>query len=746
MIRIPSSTAPFDQFRIAAAASWGGADGSAQTCGTSLWKIYPVVTGNGTGGFRLNRFTRTCLPGIGECEFTHVLGRMLNVGGDTQYRGKGFLSDAYLTDAQKWDQAKSVDEVPDLHGYIVLIQGLVSTTSSGETWKTLWVGRIVRQEDEPVGAAAVPSGIRRYQGVDLFYAYASKWRMDTHQFSSAAGSGTIRSGAYGHPGYNGSGDATPGNKSVDTATIAGTAVKAHTFLGVGSTWSDREAFDNSMAAQRISGQPLFVMSGTLDGYGRANSWPVSTDEYAWDVVNRICDRKRGAGVVFLDWTEAVSSRSSIGAVSVSMKVVPIFYRDITFDLPSGSSAMIHGANSNSDAITVDIIGDKRLVPDSYSATMPEYAFYDAVIAEGEPIQIMVTLSTYDGSLEAAWTAGNETSWSALASDKKTDDVWRPIYQQFRLPRAWNGRAKDGYNGATISVGSAFWYLSDLGVLTEDVSGGTYGVTTSNCLVKILPDLPILEGHSYSTGTATLTVGQSTGSPERVPAAVYIRASGSSTDKFINATDNSYNMSLRIQNDSIWVTNSSDESDGVRTVESIGKDHVAVTVALELPFRAMCKVGSTGSRIKKLAMPGRQLWLGHAGAIWGLDNSTVASGFSTPRRQVLTAGAALPAILRDDRDTLAYAATVGYEWHGSSIGRRVAKWSLRCCGLFDSFMVDNETGVGQSDVLYPTLGKHVTTINAGGTTWQINTNITAISYDNTTGTTSWQTDFWELDFS
>jgi hypothetical protein len=80
-------------------------------------------------------------------------------------------------------------------------------------------------------------------------------------------------------------------------------------------------------------------------------------------------------------------------------------------------------------------------------------------------------------------------------------------------------------------------------------------------------------------------------------------------------------------------------------------------------------------------------------------------------------------------------------------RRTATWSLRDCGIFGEFYATTEDG-GASlySIPYPTLGKTVDQLTAGGQTRSLRTPITSIAYDHQAGITTWQTEWQDLEFS
>ncbi len=96
-------------------------------------------------------------------------------------------------------------------------------------------------------------------------------------------------------------------------------------------------------------------------------------------------------------------------------------------------------------------------------------------------------------------------------------------------------------------------------------------------------------------------------------------------------------------------------------------------------------------------------------------------------------------VRDDRDSLAQLHALAWAWYGAE--RRTATFQLRDCGLLPSFVQQDTTAV-----TYPQLGDLIGTLTAGGTAWTLNTPVTGVIFDAQDNTTTWLTDWSDLDFS
>jgi hypothetical protein len=214
--------------------------------------------------------------------------------------------------------------------------------------------------------------------------------------------------------------------------------------------------------------------------------------------------------------------------------------------------------------------------------------------------------------------------------------------------------------------------------------------------------------------------------------------------------------LSIDEDGIWVEWAGDDGDvdadpPARSItgtyagvaeRTITRASLTFTLGLRMPQRArlLSAISGTVRRRLTIRVPDLHLWVGHAGTIWDLDQSTLTDDGCNAKRIGGTIGAIAGKILRDDREALARIHYLAWEWYRSDADRKSASWALRSCGLLPSWK-----DLGGTARLYPRLGQIVTTMQASGQSYGVNTPISRVEYDNRTGQTTWHTDWAEFDY-
>ncbi len=275
------------------------------------------------------------------------------------------------------------------------------------------------------------------------------------------------------------------------------------------------------------------------------------------------------------------------------------------------------------------------------------------------------------------------------------------------------------------------------------------------MVRILPDLPLLEGYVYSGATPARRDGATeTGEPDRRPPAVFLRTAA-------NRYDVGSDLTMHVKQDALHVCKTEDDKTGVRYISDTTLDlgatystaALGVTFALELPHRLRFKTISSAlpsglgvRHVKRIEVPDSHLWLASPGAIWDILGSTEDSdGSYTAQRAACGATLLAPGLLRDDRARVAVIHALACAWYLQE--HRPASWTLRCCGLLPDFGVATPGGsdIDENDrVNYPALGELVVGLSANGQTLTINAPITGIIYNHQSQTTTWSCDWTDLD--
>ncbi len=757
-ITLPLASERVPLVRVLVADRFGNVNG---TGGAGPWVLLPMLS-EVHGGFELmDGMTRPALPEIGECQLRMRFGVI-----NGKVVGLSVSAFASIQATGSWDSATDLIEVPSLIGKEIRVQ-LSPDDGNAAAWRTVWWGSCEYESDSEWPGATMPVGERICHCLDGFYR-TKRWFMTQHaayinstKYPNFAGS----IGTPGHPGYNiGLNGQTLGNRELSGVTFvpypdSDNKFLTHTWQGAGTVWTDLQAAEHALRVSRPEGQPQFDFDGSLQLLSLgASPWPIEESESAHDVVNRICARERGRGLVYVDWDDDVSVTGvDAPPLNVKLSIKPQNHADLTYisNPTTGATSTIPGATSDATTVAVDLIGDHRAQPQGFNRSSRGITRYDAVETVGERIQVLITASRYDGStlsLENRWSATDATDFLALAFDKRVDEKWRQVYQAYGLPRAWGGYVMDHDAGAEYSLHRADYRCSDAGAVLRPF----YSNDTSPLLVQVLPDTPLLEGYIYSGATPARRDGATeTGEPSRLPPQVWIRTAANRYDKIPE-------VCVHIKHDEIRIANTEDEKSGSRiisdTSQSLGAAYntsqLGITIGIELPHHLRFKTVSPSlpaelgvRNVKRVEVPDAHLWLASPGAIWDVLGTSVNSDGFTPQRGACGGTILAPGVLRDDRARVAVIHALACSWYLTD--HRPASWTLRACGLLPSFATSSTTGDateidGTTSVNYPTLGQLVTTLAANGQTITINAPITGIIYNHQAQTTTWSCDWVDLD--
>lgn len=779
-VTLPARNETWPQFRVLTAPSWG--DGSA------TWKIEKMVdSSRAPGGFEVLFLSRVALPAIGEARIRYRYGRI-----------DGSIVGVSGTPASPvWSPSTSSATAPDLTGFEIRIQA-APKAAQGATpaWRTVWWGQCEYMQDTDAPGSSIPLGERIYHCVDGFYR-TNRWMMNRHGFyltESVNGISGPDSGlaqmenVVGHPGYNfQDGDGiTRGNKEVTSGGYylhgtnitpfigaADAKIYYHTWQAssteVASVWNDKEQIEHAVRITRPIGEPVFSLYGsttlyTQTGSKSGNAREVNSSQSAWEFVSDVCRRQRGRGLVFVDWFDDASTPT--GALSVRLTVRPQTLDNITYSTYDTSPLVptvytINGATTDGTTTTVDLIGDHRNVAPNFTIGEREFMRYDYLESRGERIQVLATLSYFDAkvSLNKRWAVKMETDFAALDLTKRVDEVWRPVWQLHGLPHTWDCINKGHDNKAEECID---YRCNDLGQVI--VRSPSVSADTSPALIRILPDLPILEGYDYSTRPPTRKdAATESGTPPRRPPFVLLRVS---SDHYLFGEEATRPVTLNVARDGIYVYAPSDVDDSGAT-RVIGKmatvglgsqydlNQLGITAGIELPHQvryASRAVDINGDALPDAAIkrsltldhPDLHLWLAPSITIWDLNTSSRDTALGSLARRSACGGTAnSPGVLRDDRPALAQLHALAASWYLKE--RKTVTWSLKACGFLPSYEYADGNLDPAGSTNYWTIGQLVTTLSAGGQNHTINTPITSVMYDNESGITTWATDWGQLDF-
>lgn len=732
MIRLSDATAAFPRLRVISAPAWNGSTASFTT-----WVKEPMWDGV-KAGYEVLDCERVVLPQIGTARLRY---RMGVIDGDlVGVRSAG-------SNPAAWNPATMTCLPPSLIGKEIRIEQRSETSDS---WTTIFWGQVEYEEDSGWVASTMPSGDRVYHLTDAL-ARTRKWIFRNHGFNGALCEGVAP--------YNTTvGDVVRGNKGTGFLLVNDVSVRSHTLPGAGTPWTDLEIITNALALCRPAQEPLWIFSITDDSKEYLDQSSQTTRRIGYgssvlDLLLDVADWKRGRGIIFLDWaTVGTSTDAAPASISTYLRCMSPFYSTFTYSATAlgGSTLTWTGAAGRTgtpSTVDVDLIGDQRAVADSFQLGDASTYRVEYLETVGDPIEFVATFSVLDGTLAARWTAADETAMVALSAADRIAERWRPVGQRFGIDLSWSGAVGNGNGGgATFNVPK----LGDDGAITN-------AVPVSPLSVKMLPDLPVLEGYVYTGASPARADGSSTTTetsrPNRRRALALIRTA---SDTYLRGEDTG--LTLHVDGNEVWLTSPEYEKNGQRIIASnsgLGPSYapsaVVVTVAIDCPTPLRMATAANGksrdtARTKKtISAPGLTLWQADAGAIY--DLTTAGAGQRSACRTGTGKG-----ILRDDRLTLCAIHQLAARWYGLPVdtfageARRSASWSLRCGGLTGSFAVVNADGTDNGTVSYPPIGYVVHYLYANGSRYELNTPITRIRYDHVTGTTTWTTDWQELDFS
>lgn len=813
-VTLPWANQTWPLHRVVTKDVWGGSSG-AWTIQPSYDKFSPTKN---SFGFEVLSYSRVALPATGEARIRFRYGRI-----DGKIIAPSEATAAAIGSAgRSWSSLTDKITFPDLRRKEVRIQAaprptIDATTGvmADPTWRTVWWGQCEYQESSDWPGAALPSGDIVFHCSDGL-ARTRSWPLNKHGMY-LQDKALVLKNLVGHPGYNSAdpNGITRGNKDTSNQTFDPTVdadgtsgdglhnVGCHAWPGVGSVWTDQEAVEHALNIARPKNEPVFILYGSTDFYSQTSGspWDVPEDDTAWDFLNRVCKRQRGRGLVFLDWSDDVAS--PVGTLGVRITVRPQTAEDITYTVvavgnntsttsapspgtSSGGTVTLKGAANSAvlSTVTVDLIGDHRSNANAFSLGDRDQHRVDYLESRGERIEVLVTLSRYDGhddtnntstiiSLENRWVTAQETQFSALAPQARIDEAFRPVYQLYGIPHSWEGKAGDHNNGKTVPMHRADYRCNDDGniltpsVRSADGRGNNAIADTSPLEVQVMPDLPLLEGYIYKDGsnvpTRKDTLAES-GAPPRRPPLVLVRVG---SDRYITGEMVDPPVGIHVSKDGIYMAAPGDitQTEAYRVIGTPGTSNlgsrydnstIGCTVGIRLPHHV--RYATTGTDRNGATLPADSirrrrtithnnihLWLASPGAIWDLDSASRSDSVQGYKglRKACGASTDKPGVLRDDRQALANLHALAASWYLHE--RRAARWGLKACGFLPNFTYADGNGGAGGTTTYPTLGQLVTTIAAAGQTNVINTPITSITYDNESGETTWATDWAELDF-
>ncbi len=729
----------------------------------------------GRAGFELIRFTRVTLPDISMCVLRWVYGRI---------NGRDYGPDE-----------DGVLQTPDLDGYEVRVLG----KGNDGMFRTIWWGTVEQQlETDCAPGADFAYATREYHcsgGIKR----TKRWPLARHGFYLTT---EIKS-AVGHPGFNVArwDGRISGNRESSGAfwnaqgDLGGTILATptirclyHTYPGCGLLWTDLQAAETALAAARPKGEVLWYFTGETGLLSGTSAWAVNEGDTAFDLLERMCRRQRGRGLVFEDWDETPAVDDIPIDFVPKLVIRSQFSEDLTYTPPGGGGEItLPGAESAGTTVAVDLIGDYRMGEDGASGfvlgTRGEHVV-EYLETLGEHIEVVITPSFKDPtpSWAVRWEPSEATGYQTASIDGRMNMRYDPVYQMFGLPKDWNGQVGDGNGGAATRCD---FRCIDNGDILQAPSTAIADISAP--MVQVLRDIPMYCEYDYSVNPPVRHDGltRDPTPPARRSLQLFWRVA---EDRYLPlvpipaqlAGSSLAGVSYHVTEYGLKIFVCGDDVNGVRTIgdttipalgSQINHTDVVPTIALKLPHRmrmaSTSLVRNTVSnddgtpdtirseeadriqsrRSLRIQHRNLHLWLIHSKAAYDIDPATSSLGGFAVKRGAVGSASGSPApgygILRDDRAALAQLHHLAWSWYGAQ--RRTVRWSRHCCGLLPSATTEDADGNTQQTP-YEQLGSLVSSLSAMGSDYVINTPITAIHYDHVNGITNWITDWSSLDFS
>lgn len=648
--------------------------------------------------------------------------------------------------------------------------------------KTVFCGTVVSTQNSIVPGVRKNHGRTTYFLAGAVSSRARKWPMDRHATATMPH-------AKGHPGYNfplrGYFRKVLGNKGWNQTTDPYgdfssfiSYYQTHQLpldgSGYAASWTDADAVKHAIASSRAFGEPLITVDLSDGAFTGTNSWDIAPGTSCWDFIRRVCDRRRGRGAVFVEYTDGGELK-----LEIKIKSIPQHDIDLTYNTPSPTNPhkmesvrSISGAAIGLNAVDVDLVGDHRL-DGPVSHDKRESSLYDTLLLQGEKIQVLANISLFGSTLANGWSTQDQAAFSAIPigqTVKQQASRWRHIFRRFVISSKALLSSKASSTSTQYPIN---YYCEKSGAITVSTSLADKGLT-SELTSRILPDLPIYEGWRYDTTTPEPWGGSDITDympPPRMPPILYYLASDTDilplhysgyniqTDDFGVLLHHAYEdaagarmLATQAEAPAWFATASKIGIPTDITTGGLDRTKLMLLVGVELGNHVslaytrqtvddywsgkVSGIGATGRRLV-MNINGPSLWLAAPGAIWELDYKNTGQLGYRPGLKIPVVDGNIPYIVRDDRATLSFIGALASYYYLTL--HSPSSWSLRSCGLSSEFQTVN------GSIKYPSLGQFVGKIRVSDSVSLVsNTNITCIHYDHNEGLTTWKTDYVDYD--
>jgi len=397
-----------------------------------------------------------------------------------------------------------------------------------------------------------------------------------------------------------------------------------------------------------------------------------------------------------------------------------------------------------------------------------------------------------------WSETDRDTFEGLSMNARVMTRWNHVYQAFGLPRWWQGFAGDAIGTAGNIIRIDVRCKDDGSIFIPDNTNFPKDTAGSSC--ELLSYLPFYDGFKYDGANPIRTDNSpSNGMPDRRGVTCYMRLTETTDDRWFlpqgqlpsNLTDKfnfraaigGFNPSVSVGPDSVQVISQYFTEVGKRVIADTSREEalsanyklgalydvtkLAITIAVRLPYplrfcstsdsvpevyaRPLTTYPTTGfkdwqkaKRKKQIKVPRAHLWLAHGSCIWDLQQTSVTEDGFLAYRNPLTIPSDSVGTIRDDRDRVQFYHMVAQNWY-LNLRRRLG-FTQSYCGLIPF----TKLVAGVPTVDYPVqINDHIEKSYQNGDTDVaasiVGTNVTSVDYDHQAQTTTWGTDYFDLEF-
>ncbi len=554
-----------------------------------------------------------------------------------------------------------------------------------------WYGIIIKPEDHPHGVDGEdPSGVQMIRAVGMSHLLETARIEYSHALDVDANAITINR-VLPFNRRNSAGGTLIGNRC--TAQVGGKWY----FSDDGATWTGQSILQYALDwfAPTITGAAWSL--GSLDADLDQISYVLFPRLLSLrHILDQVADRRRGYA-----WHLRIVENDGLD---------DDFVIDIVSVLASDVSVGGDTFRQNPFAVDLDISStadvEDALVVEDHSQV------YDTVRVEGARVRTCFTVAFADSTLEAGWSAAEQTEYLNAANDaadyatltraeqirrneqRRADDATRRAFAFYRIPRDWDGEAGDGEGGAKETASP-----------DVDVDGSLLdGVATDLYLSdqRLLESLPLRQGLDYSSHPYANTWSTNAEPTFRPLFAIVLDPQTGKFRYCHNLADPDI-QDARVAPASrelgLWVVfhpqhvlglNHLGSAEVYETEPAFDYSTMVATVAIQtdthLAASATQAAGVEWDRELLITVPDAELWYVLPGTVVGIDDDGDL---------IHVDGTAAQRTLRSDADRLLRIATLAHAWYSTAhYAVRLQRGQILDILAAGDFLLDLTTGTGQ----------------------------------------------------